>query len=85
MLGGSVRSVTDVGHDSGTSEAASAATINTLGLSPVLLRQSFAKCQEHTFILLNLSAWKRGKEVVLFLTILTILVEGNATNEVRGL
>ena len=40
MLGGSVRSVTDVGHDSGTSEAASAASINTLGLSPVLLQKS---------------------------------------------
>ena len=40
MLGGSVRSVTDVGHDSGTSETASAAAINTLGLSPVLLQKS---------------------------------------------
>ena len=39
VLGGGVRSVTDVGHDGGTTETASAAAINTLGLSPVLLRQ----------------------------------------------
>ena len=38
MLGGSVGTVTDVGHQSGTSEATSAASINTLGLSPMLLQ-----------------------------------------------
>ena len=32
-----VRTVTNVGHESSTSETTSAATINTLGLSPVLL------------------------------------------------
>ena len=37
VLGGGVRTVTNVGHQSGTAEATSAATINTLGLSPVLL------------------------------------------------
>ena len=37
VLGGGSRAVTDVGHDGGTTEAASAAAINTLGLSPVLL------------------------------------------------
>ena len=40
VLGGSIRTVTDVGHDGSTSEAASAASINTLGLSPVLLQKS---------------------------------------------
>ena len=39
VLGGSIRTVTDVGHDGSTSEAASAAAINTLGLSPVLLQK----------------------------------------------
>ena len=38
VLGAGVRAVTNVGHQGGTTEAASAATINTLGLSPVLLR-----------------------------------------------
>ena len=37
VLGAGIRTVTNVGHQSRTSEAASAATINTLGLSPVLL------------------------------------------------
>ena len=39
VLGGGSRTVTNVGHDSGTTEAASAAAINTLGLSPVLLQK----------------------------------------------
>ena len=30
--------------------------------------------EELTFILLNLSAWKRGKEVVLFFTIFTLRI-----------
>ena len=37
VLGAGIRTVTNVGHQGRTSEAASAATINTLGLSPVLL------------------------------------------------
>ena len=37
VLGGGVGTVTNVGHQSGTTEATSAAAINTLGLSPVLL------------------------------------------------
>ena len=40
VLGGGVGTVTNVGHQSGTTEATSAATINTLGLSPVLLHPS---------------------------------------------
>ena len=38
VLGAGIGTVTNVGHQGGTTEAASAATINTLGLSPVLLR-----------------------------------------------
>ena len=76
VLGGGSGAVTNVGHDGGTTEAASAASINTLGLSPVLLHKrlgiSFNRNQKRTFILLNLSAWKRGKETVLFFTILTL-------------
>ena len=37
VLGGGVGTVTNVGHQSGTTEATSAAAINTLRLSPVLL------------------------------------------------
>ena len=78
MLGGSVGTVTDVGHQSGTSEATSAASINTLGLSPVLLHKRLdnppVAYQKRTFILLNLSAWKRGKEVNFFFTILTLWI-----------
>ena len=72
VLGGSVRAVTDIGHQSGTAEATSAATVNTLGLSPVLLRHNAVNTQKSTFILLNLSAWKRGNDVVLFFTIFTL-------------
>ena len=70
-LGSLVGTVTNVGHEGSTSETTSATTINTLGLSPVLL-PSNSIWKRRTFILLNLSAWKRGKEVVLFLTILTL-------------
>ena len=38
-LGSLVRTVTNVGHEGSTSETTSAATINTLGLSPVLLQK----------------------------------------------
>ena len=76
VLGGSVRTITNVRHQSGTSEATSAASINTLGLSPVLLHKRLdnppVAYQKRTFILLNLSAWKRGKEVNFFFTILTL-------------
>ena len=78
VLGGSVGTITDVRHDSGASEATSAASINTLGLSPVLLHKRlgifFENYKKHTFILLNLSAWKRGKETVLFFTIFTLRI-----------
>ena len=76
VLGAGIGTVTNVGHQSGTTEAASAATINTLGLSPVLLHASehgtTNTTKEPTFILLNLSAWKRGNDVVLFFTIFTL-------------
>ena len=39
VLGGSIRTVTNVGHQSSTSETTSATSINTLGLSPVLLQK----------------------------------------------
>ena len=76
VLGAGIGTVTNVGHQGGTTEAASAATINTLGLSPVLLHASehgtTNTTKEPTFILLNLSAWKRGNDVVLFFTIFTL-------------
>ena len=39
VAGLGIRTVTNIGHQSSTTEATSAATINTLGLSPVLLKQ----------------------------------------------
>ena len=72
VLGAGVRAVTNVGHEGGTAEATSAAAINTLGLSPVLLGDKGPNAPIPTFILLNLSAWKRGNEVVLFFTIFTL-------------
>ena len=49
VAGLGVRSVTNVGHQSGTTEAASAASINTLGLSPVLLRGTSSPHSLHSF------------------------------------
>ena len=66
-----IRTITNVGHESSTSETTSATTINTLRLSPVLL-WDYHSSLTSTFILLNLSAWKRGKETVLFFTIFTL-------------
>ena len=39
VAGLGIRTVTNIGHQGSTTEATSAATINTLGLSPVLLKQ----------------------------------------------
>ena len=49
VAGAGVRSVTNVGHQSGTTEAASAASIDTLGLSPVLLRGTSHTHGLHSF------------------------------------
>ena len=67
-----IRTVANVGHKGGTTETTSAAAINTLGLSPVLLDNKNGNTPIPTFILLNLSAWKRGNDVVLFFTIFTL-------------
>ena len=79
-----VGTVTNVGHEGSTSETTSATTINTLRLSPVLLFVILSKGRKLTFILLNLSAWKRGKEVVLFLTILTLRAGLISKRQVRS-
>ena len=58
VAGASIRSVTNVGHQSGTTETTSATSINTLGLSPVLLQQEsdkhFAQAYIHSLELIRL-------------------------------
>ena len=50
VAGASIRSVTNVGHQSGTTETTSATSINTLGLSPVLLQQESGKLCAQAYI-----------------------------------
>ena len=50
VAGAGVRSVTDVGHQSRTTETTSAASIDTLGLSPVLLQQESGQRFAHAYI-----------------------------------
>ena len=58
VAGASIRSVTNVGHQSGTTETTSVTSINTLGLSPVLLQQEsgkhFAQAYIHSLELIRL-------------------------------
>ena len=68
VAGLGVRSVTNVGHQSGTTEAASAASINTLGLSPVLLQQEsgtlFAQAYIHSLELIRLETGERDSSLL---------------------
>ena len=62
-LGSLVGTVTNVGHEGSTSETTSATTINTLGLSPVLLSVKSTKTREayiHSLELISLEAGERS-------------------------
>ena len=61
VAGSGIRTVTNIGHQGSTTEATSAATINTLGLSPVLLHISPSKhaTYVHSLELIGLETGER--------------------------